>query len=425
MNLAERLRTLVTRVVGTELPVAFEAWDGSRAGDSGLPTLRITTPTALRRLLWRPGELGAAQAYILGEIDVVGDLAEVFPAVWRAVRYSGGRPRVRPRHVAAALRLALRYGVLGAPPPAPDPQAVMTGRLHSRDRDRAAVGFHYDLSNDFYRLILDPRMVYSCGYWTGGGGGYGLAEAQYDKLELVCRKLGLRRGTRMLDVGCGWGALAMHAAEHHGAEVTAVTLSLQQYEFAVARAEELGLSDRIDFRLSDYRDLAGARYEAISTIEMGEHVGGNGYPAFAARLWSLLEPGGRLLVQQMSRGADAPGGGAFIESYIAPDMHMRPVGQTVDLLERPGLEVREVQSLREHYVTTVRCWLETLEERWREAVSLVGEPTARVWRLYLIGGALAFEEGRMGVDQILAVRPDTDGRSGMPSTPEWTAVGAR
>ena len=193
--------------------------------------------------------------------------------------------------------------------------------------------------------------------------------------------------------------------------VVGVTLSKEQRAFAEARAGDLP----IEFRLQDYRDVSDGPYDAISTIEMGEHVGEGQYPVFAAQLHRLLKEEGRLLVQQMSRGATAPGGGAFIESYVAPDMHMRPVGDTVALIERAGLEVRDVHALREHYVRTVRVWLETLESRWDAVVALVGEPMARVWRLYLVGGSLTFEEGRMGVDQILAVKPTAAGASGMPA----------
>jgi cyclopropane-fatty-acyl-phospholipid synthase len=258
-------------------------------------------------------------------------------------------------------------------------------------------------------------MAYSCAYWTSDAPDYDLEQAQADKLDLVCRKLGLEPGMRMLDVGCGWGALAIHAARAYGVAVTGVTLSAQQRAFAAARVKSLGLAGAVDIRLQDYRDVIDGPYDAISTIEMGEHVGADRYPAFAAGLFGLLAPQGRLLVQQMSRGRRAPGGGAFIESYVAPDMHMRPVGATVDMVEEAGFEVRDVHALREHYLRTVRAWAATLQAHWDEAVALVGEPMARVWRLYLAGGALAFEEGRMGVDQILAVRPSSAGASGMPA----------
>ncbi|HMD92700.1 MAG TPA: cyclopropane-fatty-acyl-phospholipid synthase family protein [Trebonia sp.] len=228
-----------------------------------------------------------------------------------------------------------------------------------------------DLPAAFYRLILDESMAHSCGYWPGPDGG--LASAQAAKLDMVCRKLGLRPGSRLLDLGCGWGSLTVHAARHCQARVTGITLSAEQGGFIRGRLDALGLGDLAGVRVQDYRDAGGGPYDAIASIEMGEHVGAAGYPAFCAALRDLVRPGGRVLIQQMSRGRRTPGGGAFIESYIAADMHMRPVGETVSLLESAGLEV-------------------------------LGDERARLWRLYLAGGALAFEEGRMGVDQILAAR---------------------
>ncbi|GAA2490212.1 cyclopropane-fatty-acyl-phospholipid synthase family protein [Streptomyces thermolineatus] len=421
-GIAQRLARPVERALGGGgLPVRLRAWDGSEAGPAGAPVVVLRSRAALRRLLWEPGELGLAQAYVLGELDVEGDLAEGLRTVWRAVRERGLRPRRMPtRDRLRAAGTALRLGALGPRPPAPRTQAALDGAVHSRARDRAAISHHYDLSNAFYRLLMDGSMAYSCAYWTSDDPSYGLARAQHDKLELICRKLGLRKGARLLDVGCGWGSLSLHAAEHHGARVVGVTLSREQRDFVRGRIEERGLADRVEVRLQDYRELeeeAGGCFDAVATVEMGEHVGDAQYPAFAAILHRMLRPGGRLLVQQMSRGARAPGGGAFIESYVAPDMHMRPLGATVGLLEAAGLEVRGTESLREHYVRTVGAWHRTLEERWEEFAALVGEETARVWRLYLVGGALAFEERRMGVDQIVAVRPAADGTSGMPATP--------
>jgi cyclopropane-fatty-acyl-phospholipid synthase len=280
------------------------------------------------------------------------------------------------------------------------------------------VSHHYDLPPAFYAQLLDPSMAYSCAYWTRppGACGYDLEQAQRDKLELVCRKVGLRPGMRLLDVGCGWGALALYAAERHTAQVTAVTLAREQAEYVRAEVRERKLEDLVEVQLCDYRDIPGGWFEAAVSLEMGEHVGDAEYPAFAGQLHRMLRPRGRLLIQQMSRRGAAPGGGAFIESYIAPDMHMRPVGETVALLEDAGLEVRSVEALREHYVHTVDAWAEALEKNWQQVTELAGPVTARVWRLYLAGGALAFEERRMGVDQILAVRPTERGGSGMTGT---------
>ncbi|MGW5053777.1 class I SAM-dependent methyltransferase [Actinokineospora sp. NPDC004072] len=412
---ATTLAALAERVLGAPLPVRLRAWDGSAAGPDGGPVAVVRARRALRHLLWRPDELGLARAYVSGDLDVEGDLGAALSRFWALAR-SGGARRLGLKDKLGLVGAGLRLGVVGPRPPIPAAEARLSGREHSKARDRAAIAHHYDFSNAFYQLILDPQMAYSCGYWTSDAPGYTVEDAQRDKLDLVCAKLGLAPGMRLLDVGCGWGALAIHAARHHGVRVTGITLAREQREFAMARVAELGLADRVEVRLQDYRDLADEPYDAISTLEMGEHVGRANYPAYAATLFRMLKPEGRLLLQQMSRGANAQGGGAFIETYIAPDMNMRPVGQTIDLLEQAGLEVRDVEALREHYVWTVRAWRRTLEERWDEVVDLVGLEQARVWRLYFAGGALAFEENRMGVDQILAVRPTATGRSGLPRT---------
>jgi cyclopropane-fatty-acyl-phospholipid synthase len=294
--------------------------------------------------------------------------------------------------------------VFGPPPRPPASEARIHGPLHSRARDRAVISHHYDLSNDFYALVLDESMAYSCAYYEHDDAS--LADAQRAKFELVCSKLVLRPGLRLLDVGCGWGSLSLHAARHHGVRVTGITLSREQLDFARKRAAHLGVSDLVDFRLLDYRDLRDVGFDAAVSLEMGEHVGDEEYPAFVEVVRRALAPGAPFLVQQMSRAAgDSPGGGPFIEAYIVPDMHMRPLGETIGLLEAGGFEVRDVQALREHYVRTGEAWLASLESRWSAVVALVGEETARVWRLYLAGGCLAFEERRMGVDQILVRAP--------------------
>lgn len=422
---APQLAGLVERLIGAPLPVRIRAWDGSEAGATDGPVAIIRHRRALRRLLWNPGELGLARAFVAGELDVEGDVAVGLSRFWRLAQQQD-LTAVRPtwRDLRDAARLALRLRVLGPRPTPPASEARLPGGLHTRRRDRAAIAHHYDLSNDFYELLLDPQMAYSCGYWTQESGpSYGLVDAQRDKLDLICRKLDLQPGMRLLDVGCGWASLLVHAAQHYGVRATGVTLSAQQRAYGLARVEAAGLTDRIEIRLQDYREVAegldgGRPFDAVSSIEMGEHVGQDNYPVYAAQLHRLLVPQGRLLLQQMSRGAAgvnaAPGGGAFMESYVAPDMYMRPLGSTLNFLEAAGLEVVDVHSLREHYVWTVRPWLDTLQERRAEAVALIGEEQWRVWLLYLAGAALAFEENRMGVHQMLLVRPDDRGRSGLP-----------
>jgi cyclopropane-fatty-acyl-phospholipid synthase len=400
---------------GVDLPVRVRTWDGSEAGPAGGPTVVLRSPLALRRALWRPGELGLARAYVSGDLDVEGDLTEGLRLAWGAIRAgqsgraAGGRSgRGRPGRwaevVSASALAASRLGVLGPPPSPPQCEIRQSGRPHSRTRDRAVIAGHYDLPVSFFRLILDPSMAYSCGYWTSDAPGYGLGDAQRDKLDLISGKLGLSRDTSLLDMGCGWGSLTVHAASRRQARVTAVTLSAEQGGCTRERLRGLGLADQAEVLIQDYRDTWGGPYDAIASVEMGEHVGSRNYPAFCAKLHSLLRPGGRLLIQQMSRGGNHPGGGAFIESYVAADMHMRPVGETVGLLEDAGLEVLGVESMRPHYVRTIRAWLGNLERKLPEVEAIIGAERARLWRLYLAGGALTFEEGRMGVDQILAAR---------------------
>ncbi|MGX1274323.1 class I SAM-dependent methyltransferase [Streptomyces phaeoluteigriseus] len=415
---AARIADLTESMTGGPLPVRLRTWDGGEAGPPGGPVVVVRSRRALRRLLWEPGELGVAQAYVTGELDVEGDLGDVLRALWAAARERDPvlpRPSLAER--ARAVGAAVRLGAVGPRPGAPVSQARLRGGLHSRARDRAAVSHHYDLSNDFYRLLLDETMAYSCGYWPGEDPPCTPADAQRAKLELICRKLALVPGARLLDIGCGWGSLTLYAAERYKPQVTAVTLAREQAAYVREQVRERGLEHRVEVVCQDYRDIAGGAYDAVATVEMGEHVGDAEYPAFAESLHRLVRPRGRVLVQQMSRGRRAPGGGAFIEAYIAPDMHMRPLGETVALLERAGLEVRSVESMREHYVRTVAAWHRTLEERWSEVVRLVGEETARVWRLYLVGGALAFEENRMGVAQILSTRPTPGGSDDGPITP--------
>ncbi|KXX61742.1 class I SAM-dependent methyltransferase [Rhodococcus sp. LB1] len=422
VTVAAELDKALRPLVRGELPVHLTAWDGSTAGPVTAPKVVLRSPDALRRLLWNPGELGAAQAYVTGEIDVEGDLGEALAHVWAVARergLSGVRPS--PTTVAKVLRVAAKLGVVGGPLPAPATQANIRGRLHSLLRDRAAISHHYDLSNDFYALILDPQMAYSCAYFTRNAPGtpqdadYGLGDAQRDKLDLVCRKIGLETGMRLLDVGCGWGSLSLHAAAEYGAHVVGVTISREQKSFIDKRIAERGLQDRVEIRLQDYREVPDGPFDAVASLEMGEHVGEKNYTRYAQALHDNAKPGARVLIQQMSRTGRHPGGGPFIESFIAPDMTMRPVGESVAYLERAGLEVRDVHGLREHYVWTVDAWLEKFESRWDDVVEMVGLEMARVWRLYLVGGGMSFEQGRMGVDQILAVKPTVAGRSLMPA----------
>ena len=409
-DLALRIADALVPLLRGPLPVGLRVWDGSRTGPAEGPVLVLRSPRALQRLLWAPGELGAAQAYVTGELDVEGDVGEALDiaraALW-ARGVTGLGVGVLARTAPRLVGLARELGVLAGPLPAPVSQARLRGRLHSLGRDRSAISHHYDLSNAFYELLLDQHMAYSSAWWSEdpSTSGQSLESAQAAKLDLVCRKVGLREGSRFLDVGCGWGSLSLYAAEHFGARVTGVTIAAEQKKFIDARVRERGLEDLVEIRLQDYRAVDDGPYDAAASLEMGEHVGQGNYPTYVSVLREAVRPGGAVLIQQMSRRGRHPGGGPFIESFIAPDMHMRPVGETVELIEAGGLEVRDVHAMREHYVWTVDAWLDTFEKNWAAVVDLVGEEVARVWRLYLVGGSQAFRDGRMGVDQILARRP--------------------
>jgi len=308
-------------------------------------------------------------------------------------------------------------GGVGRRPAPPPEEARLEGALHSRTRDRVAVSHHYDVGNDFYRLVLGPSLVYSCAVWRQPD--QSLEDAQRDKLELVCRKLDLQPGMRLLDVGCGWGSLLIHAAQEHGVRGVGITLSREQAELARKRVAEAGLEERLEVRLRDYRDVDDGPFDAISSIGMAEHVGEAKVREYAAVLASLVRPGGRVLNHAIARRSGTkPSRESFIWRYVFPDGELLPLETTVSALEEAGLEVRDVEALREHYALTLRAWVLNLQENWAACVRLVGESRARVWLVYMAGSALAFESGMIGINQVLAVRPSSGGPSGMPLTRE-------
>ncbi|PZA20072.1 SAM-dependent methyltransferase, partial [Modestobacter versicolor] len=287
------------------------------------------------------------------------------------------------------------------PAPPAEEAPLGTGHRHSRARDAAAISHHYDVSNDFYSLVLGPSMVYSCAVWATPD--TGLDAAQEAKLDLVCRKLGLAPGSRLLDVGCGWGSMAIHAAQRYGAEVVGITLSEEQARMARKRVAEAGLTDRVDIRVQDYRAVEDEPFDAISSIGMAEHVGRAQMPEYVAQLTRLLRPGGRLLNHAINwnAGTSTWNPDTFIARYVFPDGELLGLGETVGLLESREMEVLDVEALRQHYALTLRAWVQRLEENWDAAVAATSEGRARVWRLYMAASALTFESGEMGVNQVL------------------------
>jgi cyclopropane-fatty-acyl-phospholipid synthase len=418
---ALRLKSLVEQLLGVPLPVRIRAWDGSEAGPPGAPALIVRNRKALRRLLWKPGELGLARAWVAGDLGVEGDLYTALDLmsglVWqRGEDAPGVAEALRDPEVRAAVRGLLKMA--GPPlPPAPPREEVRRRRhLHTKRSDKRAISHHYDVGNDFYEIVLGPSMVYSCAYWEDGGT---LEDAQRDKLELIAGKLGLKPGQRLLDVGCGWGSMAIHAAREHGASVVGVTLSQEQAAYARKRVADEGLTDKVEIRVQDYRDVTDGPYDAISSVGMAEHVGADRYLEYAEVLYQLLKPGGRLLNHQIARRPQRDEStysvDEFIDAYVFPDGELAPLGTTVMQLERAGFEVRDVESIREHYGLTLRRWVTNLEAQWARAVKLTSPGRARVWRLYMAASAVAFERNHIGVNQVLAVRtPEPSGASGMP-----------
>lgn len=426
---ALRLTALAQELLGEPLPVRIRAWDGSESGPPEAPALVIRSRRALRRLLWKPGELGLARAWVAGELDIEGDLYEALDLVAGLIWDRGAEAKdsihpVRdPKIRAAAKGLLQLAGPWPPPPPPPEEVRRRTGALHTKRRDKEAISHHYDVGNDFYELVLGPSMVYSCAYWEDGGT---LEDAQRDKLDLVCRKLALKEGDRLLDVGCGWGSMAIHAAREYRARVTGVTLSTEQAAFARKRIAEEGLTDRIEIRVQDYRDVRDGPYDAISSIGMAEHVGSVRYREYADDVYALLKPGGRLLNHQIARRPEKDESAyhvdEFIDAYVFPDGELAPLGRTVATLEEAGFEARDVESLREHYALTLRRWVANLEKDWNLAVRMTSPGRARVWRLYMAASALSFEHNKIGVNQILAVRPAEGGTARMPlRARDWKA----
>jgi cyclopropane-fatty-acyl-phospholipid synthase len=396
------------------VPLRVEFWDGSSLGPSRpVGKVIVRSPFALRRMVWAPGELVLGRAFVSGDVDIDGDIIGVLGLLEGAA----ARHRLSTRGVFAAARAARRSGVLGMPLAAPVEEAHPHGVRHSPRRDATVVRHHYDVGNDFYRLVLGPSMTYSCARFVSPD--RTLEQAQAAKFELVCRKLGLQRrsGMRLLDVGCGWGSLAMHAAREHGARVVGISISPEQVAWGTERVRAEGLDDLVELRLQDYRDLGGERFDAISSIGMFEHVGSKRTTAYFEVLRRSLVPGGRLLNHAISSvGSSKLGRRSFVGRYVFPDGELIDVGQVLLAMERAGFEVRDVESLREHYADTLREWVTNLESSWDRVVQLVGPARARVWRLYMAASAVGFIDGGISVHQSLGVLRTADGASEMPRT---------
>jgi cyclopropane-fatty-acyl-phospholipid synthase len=419
MTVAAVVEPLVRATLGEHIPIQIRCWDGSEFGPADSPArFEIRNRRALRRLLWAPNELGLSRAYVAGDVGVSGDILAGLRALERSALPTDG-PRTLDRAMKATIvKTALRLGVVAPPPRPPAEEARLTGTRHSERRDAAAISHHYDVGNDFYRIVLGGSMTYSCAYWAQPpSDSFSLSDAQFAKCDLVARKLGLAPGMRVLDVGCGWGTFALHAAREYGAHVVGVTLSHEQASFARTRMVEEGVADLVDIRIQDYREIDDGPFDAISSIGMAEHVGEAQLPVYAADLFRLLRPQGRLLNHAISRRPGRPRRVArtsFLDRYVFPDGELVSLATTVSTLEDAGFEVRDVHSLREHYAVTLREWVANLERQWDAAVAATSLERARIWRLYMAGSAVSFDANRIGVNQVLAVRPARGDPSAMP-----------
>jgi cyclopropane-fatty-acyl-phospholipid synthase len=414
-NAAGALSPLFDVLFETGPPVRFEFWDGSGLGPmASAGSVHILSADALRRISWSPGELGLARAFVAGDLEIRGNIFEVLRELQSAAPRYG---KVKAKAILQAFESCRRLGIIGrriAPPPE---EAMPRGLRHSQQRDSRAVRHHYDVGNDFYRLVLGKTMVYSCARFVGDDAT--LEQAQEAKNDLVCRKLGLheRRDARLLDVGCGWGTMAIHAASKYGSRVVGVTLSAEQAHFARQQVKEAALEDRVEIRVEDYRNLGAERFDAVSSIGMFEHVGTAKTAEYFHTLFGLLSASGRLLNHAISSGGGSKlGTRSFMGRYVFPDAELIDVGEVVLAMERAGFEVRDVESLREHYSKTLHAWVANLESNWEDAVEAAGGARARIWRLYMAGSANGFDDGGISVHQVLAVKQDPDGRSQMPAT---------
>jgi cyclopropane-fatty-acyl-phospholipid synthase len=415
------LAEVFQRVAGPDAPVEFRAYDGSTAGSpSSAVRINVKTPTAVSYLAQAPGGLGLARAYVSGHLDVEGDMYAALARMASAQRIDlDFSERLRVLRDLGGPRV-----LLPRVPPPPQELRVnrrwLSGRRHSKVRDASAISHHYDVSNTFYQWVLGPSMAYTCARYPSPGAT--LEEAQASKFDLVARKLGLRPGMRLLDVGCGWGAMVVHAAREYGVQALGVTLSQEQAAWAQRAIKEAGVADLAEVRHLDYRDVTETGFDAVSSIGLTEHIGKAQLPGYFAFLHGRLKPEGRLLNHCITR-PDNQGPArvteGFIYRYVFPDGELVGPGHLISLMNDAGFEIRHSENLREHYAMTLAGWCANLDEHWDEAVAEVGEGTARVWRLYMAGSRLGFERNQIQLHQVLGVRLGPGGSAAMPLRPDW------
>jgi cyclopropane-fatty-acyl-phospholipid synthase len=419
------LAQVLELIVRAPLPFRFTAYDGSSAGPEHSDIwLHMATPRGVAYLATAPGSLGLARAYIAGDLVVHG-LPPGDPYPLLALLYD--RLLLRRPDPQTIVRIVRGLSPSMLVPPIPPPQEALPdwrrwleGIRHSRRRDAEAIHHHYDVSNRFYELLLGESMVYTCACYPTGEAT--LEEAQAHKHDLVARKLALRPGMRLLDVGCGWGGMVMHAARHYGVRALGVTLSREQALWASEAIKRAGLDDVAEVRHLDYRDVRESGFDAISSIGLTEHIGVRNYPGYFRFLLGRLRPGGRLLNHCITRpeNTHAPRvSGGFIDRYVFPDGELTGSGRIITEIENAGFEVRHEENLREHYARTCAAWCANLVANWQECVAEAGEPTSKVWSLYLAGSRLGFEHNQIQLHQVLATKVHPAGRADVPLRPDW------
>jgi cyclopropane-fatty-acyl-phospholipid synthase len=415
-------------IAGPDAPVEFRAYDGSRAGAADSPVkITIRSPVAVSYLAQAPGALGLARAYVSGHLDVDGDMYTLLSRLSKAQNMNMSlADRVKLLQALGGPKLLLPR----IPPP---PQEVRVnsrrlrvGRMHSKGRDANSISHHYDVSNRFYEWVLGPSMAYTCACYPTQDAS--LEEAQWYKHDLVARKIGLKPGMRLLDVGCGWGGMVLHAAREYGVKALGVTLSEQQALWAQQAIKKAGLEDLAEVRHLDYRDVPETDFDAVSSIGLTEHIGKQNVPGYFSFLNGKLKAGGRMLNHCITR-PDNTGPSirkeGFINRYVFPDGELEGPGWLMGVMNDHGFEIRHEENLREHYAKTLAGWCDNLDAHWDEAVEEVGQGTARVWRLYMAGSRLGFDHNVVQLHQILGVKLRPDDTSGMPLRPDWEPAEAR
>ena len=414
------------RLMRDGMPFRFEAYDGSTAGpapEDAPFTVRLLNERGLAYLMTAPGDLGFGRAFVAGDLELDG---VPLGNPYEAMALIQSRLRLRLPGPAELLQIVRGLGLSNLKPPPPPPEEhlprwrrVMEGLRHSRGRDAEAIHHHYDVSNRFYELVLGPSMTYTCAVFPTADAT--LEQAQHEKYDLICRKLDLKPGDRLLDVGCGWGGMVRHAAEHYGVRALGVTLSEQQAAWAQDAIKAQGLDHLAEVRFGDYRDVTESGFDAVSSIGLTEHIGVRNYGDYFTFLRDRLRVGGRMLNHCITRREGSLGtkAGAFIDRYVFPDGELAPVGTIVTAMHDHGLEVRHVEDIREHYAMTLQGWSENLQEHWDEALGEVSLGVAKVWGIYMAGSRLAFERNEIGLHHVLGVKVGDDGDAHFPLRPTW------